>query len=235
MGALIVLRACFSVVCTGGVAYANDRVSEAEHLVTALITELEQTSLRDDMTDKDNKQVLDRLVESYFDVDAITRFSVGRYWRVASESERSEYAKLFRFVLLNQANEQFHKLRDLEFKPTTTNTKGDKLILVGGIIHDKSGEFPDVEIFWRVVALPDMPVKIFDIEVENISMLKTQQDENTTLIRRNAGRFSALIEALQEWLCTPSAHPDKAERDGDDRKPRKCAPNSDDHCDRLWR
>ena len=192
--------ALMMLVCAGGAAYANDRVSEAEHLVTALITELEQTSLRDDMTDEENKQVLDQLVESYFDVDAITRFSVGRYWRVATESERSEYAKLFRFVLLNQANEQFHKLRDLEFKPTTTNTKGDKLILVGGIIHDKSGEFPDVEIFWRVVARPDMPAKIFDIEIENISMLKTQQDENTTLIRRNAGRFSALIEALQEQL-----------------------------------
>ena len=201
---LKVKTAAFSAImllaCAGGAACANDRVSEAEQLVTALINELEQTSLRDDMTDKDNKQVLDQLVESYFDVDAITRFSVGRYWRVATESERSEYAKLFRFVLLNQANEQFHKLRDLEFKPTTTNTKGDKLILVGGIIHDKSGEFPDVEIFWRVVARPDMPVKIFDIEVENISMLKTQQDENTTLIRRNAGRFSALIEALQEQL-----------------------------------
>ena len=201
---LKVKTAAFSAImllaCAGGAACANDRVSEAEQLVTALINELEQTSLRDDMTDKDNKQVLNQLVESYFDVDAITRFSVGRYWRVATESERSEYAKLFRFVLLNQANEQFHKLRDLEFKPTTTNTKGDKLILVGGIIHDKSGEFPDVEIFWRIVARSDKPAKIFDIEVENISMLKTQQDENTTLIRRHAGRFGALIEALQEQL-----------------------------------
>ena len=188
------------LVCTGGTTYANDRVSEAENLVAALITELEQTSLRADMTDKDNRQVLDKLVDVYFDVDAITRFSVGQYWRVASDSEKSEYTKLFRLVFLNQANEQFHKLRDLEFKPTTTNTKGDKLILVGGIIHDKSGEFPDVEIFWRIVTRPDKPAKIFDIEVENISMLKTQQDENTTLIRRNAGRFSALIEALQEQL-----------------------------------
>ena len=188
------------LVCAVGTTYANDRVLEAENLVAALITELEQTSSRADMTDNDNKQALDRLVGIYFDVDAITRFSVGRYWRVATESERSEYTKLFRFVLLNQANEQFHKLRDLEFKPTATNTKGDKLILVGGIIHDKSGEFPDVEIFWRIVAQPNMPAKIFDIEVENISMLKTQQDENTTLIRRNAGRFGALIEALREQL-----------------------------------
>ena len=198
--------AIMMLCCAGEAAYANDRVSEAEHLVTALITELEQTSSRADMTDNDNKQALDRLVGIYFDVDAITRFSVGRYWRVATESERSEYTQLFRFVLLNQANEQFHKLRDLEFKPTATNTKGDKLILVGGIIHDKSGEFPDVEIFWRIVAQPNMPAKIFDIEVENISMLKTQQDENTTLIRRNAGRFGALIEALQKQLNNQQAN-----------------------------
>ena len=194
------------LVCAGGTTYANDRVLEAENLVASLITELEQTSSRANMTDNDNRQALDRLVGVYFDVDAITRFSVGRYWRVATKSERSEYAKLFRIVLLNQANEQFHKLRDLEFKPTATNTKGDKLILVGGIIHDKSGEFPDVEIFWRIVARPDKAVKIFDIEVENISMLKTHQDENTTLIRRNAGRFGALIEALQKQLNNQQAN-----------------------------
>ena len=109
-----ICAAIMMLVCAGGAAYANDRVSEAEHLVTALITELQETSLRDDMTDKDNKQVLDQLVESYFDVDAITRFSVGRYWRVATEAERSEYAKIFRFVMHNQENEQNHKLRELE-------------------------------------------------------------------------------------------------------------------------
>ena len=195
VGAVMVL-----LMLTVGIASAKDRVLEAENLVLALITELKHTSSLAVRTHEDNRQVLEQLVDVYFDVDAITRFSVGRYWRVATEAEQSEYSKLFQLVLLSQANEQFHKLRDLEFKPTTTSTKGDKLILVGGIIHDKSGELPDVEIFWRIVARPNMPLKIFDIEVENISMLKTQQDENTALIRRNAGRFSALIEALREQL-----------------------------------
>ena len=190
---------------TGGTASAKDKLLEAENLVLALITELKHTSSLAVGKDEDNRRVLEQLVDVYFDVDAITRFSVGRYWRVATEAEQSEYSQLFQSVLLNQANEQFHKLRDLEFKPTTTNTKGDKLILVGGIIHDKSGELPDVEIFWRIVARPNMPLKIFDIEVENISMLKTQQDENTALIRRNAGRFSALIEALREQLDNQQA------------------------------
>ena len=178
---------------------ANDRVTEAEQLVADLIAELEANTVSQ-MDDTDHSELLNRLVDTYFDVDGITRFSVSRYWRVATQTERDDYARLFRTVLVNQANAQFHQLKNLEFRPTTTKTKGDKLILVGGIIHDKSGEFPDVEIFWRIVALPDKPVKIFDVEVENISMLKTQQDENTTLIRRSGGRFAALNEALQDQL-----------------------------------
>ena len=182
-------------------AQANDRVAEAEQLVSSLISALEANLMNDSSSDEENKQFLNQLVDTYFDVDGITRFSVGRYWRIATADERETYARLFRSVLLNQASSQFHQLKNLEFKPTTSKARGEKLVLVGGIIHDKSGEFPDVEMFWRVVTLPDKPAKIFDVEIENISMLKTQQDENTTLIRRNGGRFAALNEALQEQLA----------------------------------
>ena len=182
-------------------AQANDRVAEAEQIVSSLISALEANFMNDSSSDEENKQFLNQLVDTYFDVDGITRFSVGRYWRIATADERETYARLFRSVLLNQASSQFHQLKNLEFKPTTSKARGEKLVLVGGIIHDKSGEFPDVEMFWRVVTLPDKPAKIFDVEIENISMLKTQQDENTTLIRRNGGRFAALNEALQEQLA----------------------------------
>lgn len=182
-------------------AQAKDRVAEAEQLVSSLISALEANLMNDSSSDEENKQFLNQLVDTYFDVDGITRFSVGRYWRIATADERETYARLFRSVLLNQASSQFHQLKNLEFKPTTSKARGEKLVLVGGIIHDKSGEFPDVEMFWRVVTLPDKPAKIFDVEIENISMLKTQQDENTTLIRRNGGRFAALNEALQEQLA----------------------------------
>ena len=187
-------------------AQANDRVAEAEQLVASLISELGANASDETATDQQNKDFLNRMVDTYFDVDGITRFSVGRYWRVATKAERQDYARLFRSVLINQASTQFHQLKNLEFKPTSTKARGEKLILVGGTIHDKTGEFPDVEIFWRVVALPDKPVKIFDVEIENISMLKTQQDENTTLIRRSGGRFAALNEALQDQLANQHAN-----------------------------
>ncbi len=50
---------------------------------------------------------------------------------------------------------------------------------------------------WRVTTVAGKPAQIIDIEVENISMLKTHQDENTAIIRRNGGTFSALIKELE--------------------------------------
>ena len=41
-------------------------------------------------------------------------------------------------------------------------------------------------------------MRIIDVEIENISMLVTQQQENTAIIRKNGGKFSSLIEAMRE-------------------------------------
>jgi phospholipid transport system substrate-binding protein len=42
-----------------------------------------------------------------------------------------------------------------------------------------------------------------DVEIENISMLVTQKQENVTIIRQNEGRFSALIEAMRKRQQAP--------------------------------
>jgi ABC-type transporter MlaC component len=41
-----------------------------------------------------------------------------------------------------------------------------------------------------------------DVEIENISMLVTQQQENLAIIRQNHGRFGALIEAMKAKQTT---------------------------------
>ena len=51
-----------------------------------------------------------------------------------------------------------------------------------------------------MITLPGKPAKVLDIEIENISMLITQKQENTAIIRKNKGEFSALITAMREKL-----------------------------------
>ena len=179
-------------------AKANDRLEEARILVAEMAQGVKQAVEADYENDDAKVKVIDMLIETYFDFDGITRFSAGRYWRAASEDEKAEYAMLFRTVLTGLAVRQFDQLKGLNYSITDTVAKGEKLALVTGIMSDPTGSQADAVVSWRVATLKGKPVRIIDVEIENISMLVTQQQENTTIIRKNGGQFSSLIDAMRK-------------------------------------
>ena len=182
-------------------ARADSRVLEADAFILSLINDIRITVEATTETYDERKAAINAVVDTYFDVDGITRFSAGRYWRAASDEQRVHYAKQFRNVLVNTASRQFDQIKGLTFIPTISKVRGDKLILVGGIIKDGTGALPDVEIFWRVSAIAGQPMRVIDVQIENISMLKTQRDENEAIIRRGGGSFDALLQSLDERLA----------------------------------
>ncbi len=145
------------------------------------------------------KQVTE-LLDTYFDFPGITRFSAGQYWRAASSAEKQEYELVIREVIIGTVLRNFEQLKGLEYSHVTSTEKGSKLVLVSGRFNDILGERPSVLVNWRVTTLPSKPVKILDIEIENISMLITQKQENIAIIRTNKGEFGALITAMRKKL-----------------------------------
>lgn len=178
-----------------------DRLAVAENHIGKLIAELREIeAMRGSLTSEKYRHLIALIMETYFDVEGITRFTAGRYWRVASNEQRNAYKEVFRGILLSEASNRFDQILTFSFTPTKAQARGDKLILVTGIAKDNSGQIPDTKIVWRVAAQAGKPMKIIDLEIENISMLKTQQDENTALIKRNGGNFDALIQAMRTRL-----------------------------------
>ena len=190
-----------SITVNPAQARADSRVSKADAFILSLINDIRITGEAATETNDERKAAINAVVDTYFDVDGITRFSAGRYWRAASDEQRVHYAKQFRNVLVNTASRQFDQIKGLTFIPTISKVRGDKLILVGGIIKDGTGALPDVEIFWRVSAIAGQPMRVIDVQIENISMLKTQRDENEAIIRRGGGSFDALLQSLDERLA----------------------------------
>jgi len=175
-----------------------DRLDEAATLVQSLLEDLSSPELADNSLSAEDKQSrLSDILDTYFDIDGITRFTVGRYWRTASPAQREEYTKLFKTVLISEASTRFDQIMHFDFRLMEKQPRGDKLILISGVVHDNSNQIPDTKMVWRIASEQGKSQKIIDIEIENISMLKTQQDENTALIRRNGGDFSILIEAMR--------------------------------------
>jgi phospholipid transport system substrate-binding protein len=94
----------------------------------------------------------------------------------------------------------FDKLQGLKYNHLTSTPKGSTLVLVSGEFIDTTGARPKVLVNWRVISNPDNRPAVMDIEIENISMLITQKQENVAIIRQNKGKFAALIEAMQKQL-----------------------------------
>ena len=198
-----------AVLCLGfavlpiNIASADDRQAAASGLIDRMIADLQEFLATDTGDVEARSAEIDRMLNTYFDMDSITRFSAGQYWRAADTDQRAEYGTLFREVLCGTIVRNFDQLNGLEYSPGATSTKGDKFVIVGGTFTDTRGDKPPVSVNWRVLTREGEPPRVFDIEIENLSLLVTQKQENVAVIRKNRGQFGALIEAMQARLDTP--------------------------------
>ena len=184
-------------------ATADARVTAASALVDTMISDLE-TFLATDTGDENARTAeIDRVLNTYFDMDSITRFSAGQYWRAASGEQKTEYGSLFREVLCGTIVRNFDQLQGLAYTADAATAKGDKFVIVSGTFTDTTGERPAVKVNWRVLTREGAAPKVFDIEIENLSLLITQKQENVAVIRKNKGEFVALINAMKERLANP--------------------------------
>ena len=184
-------------------ARASDQVAAATNLITNMISEVETYLETDSGSIEKRTENIKKLLDTHFDLPAIARFSAGPYWRAANEQERSDYVQTMRDVVIGTVVRNFDQLSGLRFSTIDSQTKGDNMVLVRGSFNDSTGKRPPVSVGWRVITPTMAPAKVLDVEIENISMLVTQKQENITIIRQNEGRFSALIEAMRNRHQAP--------------------------------
>ena len=179
-------------------ARASDQITAANNVITSIISEVETYLETGSGSFEKRTENITKLLDTHFDLQAIARFSAGPYWRAANEQERIDYVQTMRDVMIGTVVRNFDQLSGLRFTTIDSQAKGDKMVLVRGLFNDSTGKRPPVSISWRVITPAMATAKVLDVEIENISMLVTQKQENITIIRQNKGRFSALIETMRK-------------------------------------
>ena len=177
------------------------RVDESVMLVDALVAAIQDLTENHNST-QDAYAKTDAIINQFFDYESIARFCVGPYWRKASAEQRAQYLAAFRKVLIAQTINNLDNFNSIEYRHQSANAKGKEWVIVNGIIIDKTATNPQVAVAWRIRDKEGEPLYIFDLSIENVSMLITQRDENTAIIRQNAGDLDALIARLNEQSQT---------------------------------
>lgn len=136
-----------------------------------------------------------KLLVGNFDVPAIGRFVLGRYWREANDAQRAEYMKLFEDLLVITYGSRFAEYGGEKLKVQQARNVGSDDVLVGSEVQRPTG--PPVKVDWRVRKSGDT-LKIIDVIIEGVSMAVTQRDDYAAVIQRNGGKIDGLLSSLRD-------------------------------------
>ena len=155
--------------------------------------------LRDKSVGKDDRvKALSQIFLEGFDVRAIGRFALGRYWQNASEADREDYLAAFRDYVVETYAARFNSYGGETFVVTKDVPDGDE----GAVVSSDVGK-PDEEpahVQWRV-RRTENGYKIVDVIVEGVSLLVTQREEFAAVVQRHDGKVAALTALLREKVA----------------------------------
>ena len=136
-----------------------------------------------------------KLLKDSFDIKTIARFSMGRYWREASDAERREYNKLFEAMIVDVYSSRFGEYNGEKLMVKDSRAQGKRDILVSSAIVPANGQ--EIEVDWRV-RYKDGRYKVVDVIVEGVSMAVTQRSDFSSVIQRGGGKVEVLLAHLRQ-------------------------------------
>jgi len=133
------------------------------------------------------------LLDEHFDMAAIAKFTLGRYWRTATEEQRTEFRQLFEDFIVQSYSTRFAEYHGEGFVVVGSTTDERGTTVVHSKIDMPSSE--DIRVDWRLRAA-DGGFTIVDIVVEGVSMAVTQRSEFASVIQSRGG-IAGLLDALR--------------------------------------
>ncbi|WP_169816594.1 MlaC/ttg2D family ABC transporter substrate-binding protein [Rhodovibrio salinarum] len=217
-------RAALAVLATGAMlglllptaphAAAKDSSDGAAQFIESLGQQAINELSDDGVPASERKQAFLDLLERGFALDAISRFVLGRYWRVASEQQQDKFQDVFKRIMAQRFLPLFrgYERDDFVVSGVGPDPTQPSLYAVRTMIsrpNQTNGEGPKAEVIWRVRPR-DGDYEIVDVKAEGVSMAITLRSEYNAAIQQAGGNVGDLIAKLETNLAKGAYAPDIA-------------------------
>lgn len=135
------------------------------------------------------------LLNDYFDMPTIGRFTLGSNWKDATDAQRAEYQKLFEDLVVKVYAGRFNDYKGQGFNVSSYRDVGKKDLMVSSYIIPDNGS--KIKIDWRVRDKGGQ-YKVVDVIIEGVSMSLTQRADFNSVISRGGGKMEALLDHLRK-------------------------------------
>ena len=166
-------------------AYADIKIKTSQQVSNFLNTIKEFASEKDSLIKiKRSDELLDMV-----DLEFMSKATVGKHWKTVNDNEkiifkRKLFNKFIQFIDLH-----LEDFKEIKFEEKSIKLRGQKLVYVTGSIDTK--KIKNLDITWKLSSKEN---KILDVEIEKISLIKTQKLEMRPLLKKNKNNFSQFIK-----------------------------------------
>lgn len=179
-----------------GVGAADPDKDEAAKFLREISARAETLLVNRTLDTDQRKEVLEDLIASGFDLDAMSRFVLAKHWKNATVSEREEFQSLFRDYIILTVGRHMDSIPRFELEVIAARRLGVNALAVRSNLHfgeDRSTLFIDWRLrrkagHWRVA----------DIVVQGISFAAVIRSEFVAVIDSNGGEVESLLSELRK-------------------------------------
>lgn len=136
-----------------------------------------------------------QLFVTNFDLPAIGKFVLARYWRTATPDQQQEFLKLFEDQVVLTWARRFKDYSGEKLSIAGTSKEDEHTWLVDSQILREKG--PPVPVQWRVHDAPDGTFRVTDIIVEGVSMAITQRQDYSSTMQSIGGKIDVLLSSMR--------------------------------------
>lgn len=195
---LAMVAFCAVTLASPGAARA-DGGAEATGFIQTLGDKAVQVVANKTLTREQVTHDFRELLVAGFDIPAIGRFTLGRYWKIATEDQRRDFLKLFEDMIVQTYANRFSQYSGETFQATGAQAQDADGFLVKSVIMRPATGQP-VHVDWRVARVNGQ-LKIEDVLVEGVSMGVTQRDDFGAVIQRAGGEVSGLLDQMKQRIA----------------------------------
>ncbi len=196
MTALLSLSAMATAARAGDDAVPADFSKDAAKTVMTLADKGLAIVSNKSLSEPDRAKSFHTLFVDGFDVPAIGKFVLGRYWRTATDNQKTEFLKLFEAMVVDTYTARFNEYSGEKFQLAGSRMDGASAIVTTDVVRPAGGD--PIRVDWRVLNNGGGVMKVVDVIVEGVSMSVTQQQDFGSLIQRSGNGVDGLIAELRQ-------------------------------------
>lgn len=134
------------------------------------------------------------LLRSNADIAAIAIYSLGPYRKSLTNDVKAEYYSLVEAYIARVFQQNAKKLAGQNLEVKSTKDVGDSVLVKSVLNMGGGGTMP---VTWRLVKRGG-GFRIFDVNVDGIWLASTQKTNFVSVLKKNNGKMSALLDYLRK-------------------------------------